>query len=354
MKINPFKIIVSLIIIIAVSCNEPETVVTNVVHPDGSVTRTIEMKSTQEKPKNRFKTSDLQVPFDSTWTVYDSCEISDKGDTTWIRRAVKLFMNADEVNNVYNSDSGSNKEISRHVEFKRRFKWFNTYYRFSEIVDKELPYGYPARDFFNEDELHYFYAPDNMKYELEKGKDSLKYKALSDSISKKTDRWTVKNLTEGWINEFAARSIEKDGIGMSLDSLKAHENMFVKIIDENEDKFDSLWGNGTILKMFIGEADAFKYRAEADSSIDYITQNYFVSFSDYSVRIVMPGVVTGTNGYIDSSKALLWPVKSDFFITETYEMWAESKTPNRWAWIVSGLFLVFVITGLIIRVKKKG
>jgi len=68
----------------------------------------------------------------------------------------------------------------------------------------------------------------------------------------------------------------------------------------------------------------------------------------------MPGKVIGTNGFIDSSQVLLWPVKSDFFITEQYEMWAESKVPNLWAWILSGLFIVFVITGLAIRIKKKG
>ena len=55
----------------------------------------------------------------------------------------------------------------------------------------------------------------------------------------------------------------------------------------------------------------------------------------------MPGNLTGTNGFIDSSRILLWPVKSDFFLTQKYEMWAESKVPNTWAWVVSGLFVVF-------------
>ncbi len=32
-----------------VSCDEPETVVTNIVHPDGSVTRKIEMRNSKNK-----------------------------------------------------------------------------------------------------------------------------------------------------------------------------------------------------------------------------------------------------------------------------------------------------------------
>ena len=63
----------------------------------------------------------------------------------------------------------------------------------------------------------------------------------------------------------------------------------------------------------------------------------------------MPGKLIATNGYIDSTRNLLWPVKSDFFLTDQYEMWAESKTTNMWAWIVSGLFLVFVATGIILK-----
>ena len=85
MKRKSIKIVVSIILILIASCDEPETVVTNYVYPDGSVLRKIEIRN----PKNDFKKSALQVPFDSTWTVRDSLEISQKGDTTWIKRAKK-------------------------------------------------------------------------------------------------------------------------------------------------------------------------------------------------------------------------------------------------------------------------
>jgi hypothetical protein len=40
-------------------------------------------------------------------------------------------------------------------------------------------------------------------------------------------------------------------------------------------------------------------------------------------------------------------------MTEPYEMWAESKITNTWAWILSGLFLAFVLTGVVMGVIKK-
>ena len=354
MKRKSNKLIVSLILIMVVSCNEPETVVTNYVHPDGSVTRKIEMKSIEGDINKRFKTSDLQVPFDSSWKIKDSCEISKKGDTTWVRRAEKEFNNIDEINLAYKSDSGANKAYSRHTGFIKRFKWFNSEYRFSERIEKILAFGYPVKDFLNNEELLYFYSPENLKQEKENGPDSLKYKALSDSVKTKTDKWTIKNFISEWTGAFSKLTEGKAVQEITRESLKAREYELAQIIAENDKKFDSLWANGVILKKFIGETNALRYKSEADSAMKLVENSVFADFKNYSVRIVMPGKLIGTNGFIDSSQILLWPVNSDYFLTEPYEMWAESKISNGWAWIVSGLFLAFVLTGVIIRIIKKG
>jgi hypothetical protein len=354
MEGKQFKLIASLILVMVISCDEPETVVTNYVHTDGSVTRAIEMRSINEKVNERFALSNLQVPFDSTWIVKDSCESDDKVDTIWVRRAVKTFKNADEINLSYKNDSGANKDISRKVSFKKTFKWFNTEYRFYEIIDKKLSFGYPVKDFLNDEELLYFYSPENVQEAKKNGIDSLKFKALSDSVNLKVEIWTARNLVSGWINEFSKLAEVKEGSQKIIEALKSHENELVGMISKNEDKFDSLWAKGIILKEYLGEAEYLKFKSEADTADENIVKQFIVNFKDYSVRIVMPGSVIGSNGFIDSSKVLLWPVKSDYFLTEPYQMWAESKIPNRWAWVISILFLVFVLTGVIIRVIKKG
>jgi len=337
-----------------VSCDEPETVVTNIVHYDGSVTREIEMKSINDKIEDRFDISDLQVPYDSTWAIKDSCEMSDDEDTIWVRRAVKLFENVDELNLAYKTDSGANKAISRHAAFKKSFKWFNTEFRFAEIIERKMSFGYPVSDFLNEEELMFFYSPEIVNHEKRWGPDSLKFRALSDTVDNKLETWEYKNLVAGWIGEFSKLAELKEGTQLLQESLKSREDELVKFLEVNEDIIDSLWSNGIILKEFLGDTVYEKFRPEADTALDRIIEQYYVDFKEYSVRIVMPGIVTETNGFIDSSEVLLWPVKSNYFLTETYEMWAESKIPNRWAWIVSGLFLVFVLTGLIIRFIKKG
>jgi hypothetical protein len=332
------------------SCDEPETVITNYVHPDGSVTRKIVMRN----DKNSFNRSDLQVPFDSTWVVKDSIETDPEGDTIWIKRAEKHFKNVAEINLAYKADSGANKKLTRDAYFKKRFKWFNTEYRFSEKIEKQLPVGYPLKEFLNSEELSYFYSPDNLKLDKATGPDSIKYKSLSDSVNRKTDQWTTRNLIKGWITEFSLLLRSREG-GESVGQLmELHENDFVNMINLNDKDLDSLWSNGIILKKFITETEYNTFRLAADSAIEKVADRMFVDFKNYSVRVGMPGKLIGTNGFIDSSQLLIWPVKSDFFLTESYEMWAESKIPNIWAWVVSVIFLVFVLTGIFVRKIKKG
>jgi len=349
MKNRNLKLVISIVLVFAASCNEPETIVTNIVHPDGSVTRRIEMKNTE----NKFELSDFQVPFDSTWTIRDSLEINTDGDTLWVKRAEKLFASADEINSTYQSDSGANRAIRRHAEFRKRFKWFNTEYRFVEIVDKKMSSGYPVSDFLSDDELKWFYSPASLTDEKKNGPDSLKFRAFNDTIDKKIESWYLKSIVSEWIGEFTGLTGSAAGNGITYEELKQREDEFVALIERNMDDFDSLWTEGTMVREFLGEANALKYKTEADSAVNLAADHFWVSFSDYTLRMIMPGKLTATNGFSDSAGVLLWPVRSDFFLTEPYEMAAESKVTNRLAWIISGLFVVFTGIGIVIRKKRK-
>jgi hypothetical protein len=349
MKTRSINILVMIALLSVSSCNEPRTVVTDIVHTDGSVTRRIEMKNSE----NNFKMSDLQVPFDDTWTIKDSLEIGEKGDTTYVKRAEKLFKNVTLLNETYLKDNSLNKGVKRYAAFSKRFRWFNTEYRFEESAGKLISFGYPLSDFLNKEELDFFYSPASLNEKRRSGTDSLKYKALEDTTNKKTDLWLYKNVVSEWTGLFSGLIGDKAGKDMTFESLKAKEDYFLKIVKENENKFDSLWGTGQILREFIGEQNAARYKTEADSAMKMMEKTLFVDFKGYSQRIAMPGRLTGTNGYPDSSQILLWPVKSDYFVSEPYVMWAESKTTNIWAWILTGLFLLFVVTGMIIRILRK-
>jgi hypothetical protein len=344
------KLVFTFILVMLVSCEEPETVVTNIIHTDGSITRKIEMR----KPDNKFVITDVQVPLDSTWIISDSCEISCKGDTTWVRRAEKTFRNVDELNFAYKSDTGCNSNLTRYAGFNKKFRWFNTIYSFSETIGKRFKYGYQAGDFLNKDELLWFHSPTEYNEARLNGPDSLKYKSFSDSVEKKKDEWFYRNVAAEWIGELSVRLARKPGSDLCWDSLKKKEDIIVNIIRTHGEDFDKLWQSGHILKEILGESNALKYRTEADSALEIVEGRLFDEFAQYSVRVLMPGELISSNGFVDSSKIPIWPVIDEYFFSEDYEMHAESRMPNPWAWFVSAVFVLFVLTGVIVRRIKRG
>ncbi len=349
MKRKTIKTLVSVFLVMVASCDEPETVVTNIVHPDGSVTRKLEMRS----EGSEIEISDIQVPFDSTWIVRDSLEIDEDGDTTWVKRAEKFFASVDEINKDYMADSSSNREITRRTEFTKKFKWFNNEYRFTEIIENTMSNGYPVSDFLNEEELDWFYSPEDVAMDKLSGPDSLKYKVLSDTVEANTEKWIYKSLISEWIASFTELANGKPGVDEIVEKFKENEEVIANLIIEDSEKFDSLWSNGIVFKDMIGEENTVRFQADADSALEIIDDCFTMDFVPYTLRIIMPGEIIGTNGFIDSTDVLLWPTNSNYFLTEPYIMYAESKTPNKWTWVFSGIFLLFVLTGIIFRIIRK-
>jgi len=349
MNSKNLKLIISVILVMIYSCDEPETVVTNIIHKDGSITRHVVMRSN----KNDFRQSEIQVPIDTTWALNDSCIISEKGDTSWIRTAEKHYDDIIELNKDYKNDSSCNNTATRSAQLKTNFRWFNTIYRFSEKIDKNLSNGYPVSRFLSDEELQWFYTPWNDQEAKRNGIDSVRYRVLSDSVNSRTNDWFFNSMVSEWVHDFSDQIYRKDSEKIADDTLKLWESRMLDILKKSEKDFDSLWKSGSALEASVGRSYAEKYRIEADSSLEQVEDKINLTFKQYSMRISMPGKLIGSNGYADSSRILLWSVNWDYFFTEDYEMWAESKLPNIWAWIVSGFFVVFVITGLIARKKRE-
>ncbi len=351
MKNKSLKLVVAFVIVLAASCNEPETVVTNIVHADGSVTRRVEMRNSE----NSFKFSSLQVPVDNTWTISDSMAVGEKGDTTWFRRAEKHFSSAEELNLSYGTDSSYNKRLVRSSDFRRRFKWFNTEYRFSESIGKTLAHGYPLERFMSEEQLEWYYSPGPLNEKRILGADSVKYMALQDSVNDREEFWIMSSLCSEFIAEFA-RLLEKSKADTLVAvKLKENEDRLIDFLKKSEDQnIDETWLADTILEKFAGRGTSKRFSAETDSAINIAVDKVLADFKEYSVKIDMPGRLVETNGFPDSSRVVLWPVRSEFFLAEPYEMWAVSRVSHPWAWIVSALFVLFVIAGYIVKKRKEG
>lgn len=344
--------ILFLLFLMLLSCEEYETVVINTVHQDGSITRQVIMRNND---KNEFNPSKYKVPVDSTWNTAITIEISDENDTTWIMTADKLFMNTDELNKEYLAHNGTNKQLKRSTEFRKQYRWFTTVFRFSEKVEKTMDVNCPVSDFLNPEELNFFYLPISVQKALENGADSVKTKEMINKIEDQTGKWYFTCLTrKGLLTLYDLLSV-KPGISVTKEGIMSKETTIVDLAveDTNED---------TLLMIAFGEDFYYANKIEMDSTLSLIDSLFSNSFNteSYDVRINMPGSLISTNGYLDVDKntdiekGLLWTVTGEYFLSEDYEMWAESKINNYYAWVISALFGLFVLTGFFIYFRKRG
>jgi hypothetical protein len=291
--------------------------------------------------------SGLQVPCDSSWTVSDSIEIGEKGDTVWTFRAEKHFASVEEVNSLYSSDTGVNALQERSASFKKRFRWFHTFYSFSESIGKTLLYGYPSGEFMNKEVSDFNLLPDPVRDTLLNGPDSLRYRAISDSLDKATDRWIMKSLASEWIEEFAKLIPESDTL-LTRENMKQKEDYAARLLLRDSS------GYNDAVRWMLGDL-AVKYSVEEDSAAKIIEKRFTgqLDFKSYSVKFKMPGELVSTNGIIVESGELLWQPRSEYFVSEPFIMTAESKETNTWAYVVTAAFLIFVASGLAFRRLKK-
>lgn len=328
------KIILSLtLLMMVISCEGPETTVTNFVRSDGSVMRKAELKNTSDE----LNLSDFSVPVDSTWKLHDSIDISDKGDTTWFLLAEKLFKSADEINEAYLADTGKNSKVKRIATYQHSFKWFSSELRFTEKFSKSFSHGYPAGKFLTPEEIEFSKLPSLIRKENLTGADSLKYSALADSLDSHTERWMLSSLISEWIADACSLCTASGKDTLFSDMLRSRESDFnlYTLTDEN---FDST------CVAILGDSIFQKYKPELDSTMTIAEEKFDRSFSftKYTMKTVMPSKVRATNGYTMPEGEIAWPVNGDLFLTDDYVMWAESREVNYWAIFLTALLLVTV------------
>ncbi|MCD4769683.1 MAG: hypothetical protein K8R35_05895 [Bacteroidales bacterium] len=337
-----FKIFtVSLVLIMLGSCGGPDLIVINQIHTDGSVSR----KVITTYHADEFDLSDCQVPIDSTWAIEKNLTVSEKGDSIWTLTAEKIFGSVDEINEDYDNYGGTNGRMNRFSEFRREFRWFSTNYYFSETVLKAID-GYPPEDFFSEEELDIFYMPQELIDKKLAGSDSLKYITIVDSFDKREELWLLSSLVRAAIIGVVRSDSIHHSAELEEEFLFSKEKELVALLnDMDEDEaIDSIFGEGFYKRN----------QVVFDTTFAILEKDFDVAFSAdaYVIQTNMPGELVATNGYIDDDGNMVWAVNGNVFLSNDYVMWAESTIRNLWAWIVTVVFLLFVITGFIIRFKR--
>lgn len=363
-----------------------ETYVVNTVHRDGSVTRTVTMKGDEKD----IGPEDYRVPVDSTWEISYSYELKENQDTVWILEARKDFASVDEINAEYRNDRGSNSSLKREAHFSRQFRWFTTVYRYSENVERVLEVDSPISEFLSEEEVKFFYLPEKIQNELKEGKDSVRYESMSDQIEDKTEEWMLTALVRQFIGIFYDQAASDPGLDIPREEMDAKTGEIVKLLmdsgeDEDEEPSPELEnmteeelavyadsvemaesnaGDDELAELIIqtmGEDFYNRFKPELDSTeslLDSMAAPFWEA-DNYNMEVRMPGRIISSSGYgltgpeDGEVTGVIWSVDGGYFLSQDYVMWVESRVNNPVLWIISALFMGFVVTGFILSARKK-
>ena len=317
----------------------------SVVHPDGSITRSILFSG----DSSAIALRSFKLRLDSSWSITTSRH----DDKSWRLKAEQVFQNDLTMNAALQGEPGKTLTASVHLE--KSFQWFFTAYRYTEtwkcfrLVDAE-----PMSPYFSSRELDLL-----SKHGIHKEPSSPEDSVAMNAFEKKFKEWRLKNLFEAYYREFV-KGVERihsplltvTAVGQRKDELfrasaEKIENSEkdVKLV---EHLFTAVLRSSLVGDAFRANADGFKSLVDA---LEYEEEIW--TMGSFTVSVAMPGVITSTNAQEVNGSTANWKdfiVMSEFLDTD---LTVESRSINWWAVFVTGVLVVAILLYLTIALVRR-
>ncbi len=359
--------------------------ITTRILPDGSIERTMLVEggdsSLLEGNYASVLKGSLPVPHDSTWDITTGFEIRSVSDTTqdtvYYFKAMKVFRNDDDLNSELNWDTVKANNVTRLVKVERKFRWFNTFYHYTEIYRQIFPFaGIPVNDYLSDKELELYHAGDDEVYyspethELLLKKDSLASIALSkndsinmnkikESLEKKYEDWMLASIFKDYF-EVIKETLDKTGAMKPEETEKTRDD-FWNAYKANPDSLFSFDSSNFPLLRFASEyynVDTGILHQSNRISLDAFNMRFWSAFESdigesFTHLAVMPGVIISSSSSTVQGNTVSWEFDSDLFNERDYTMTVESKKVNKGPVIVTGAVVLFLLAGLVAGMMRK-
>jgi len=324
MKTKNFVLVASILSLLIMSCENPIRMETK-VHEDGSLDKTIE-----------FDKADSLVQFQNYFGVSQSkgwVMTSEKIESNDNKKKFKItftksFQSADFINKELGLRSDTLFAV--HSNFEKRFRWFYTYIRYSEILSPIDRFKMvDANDYFNQEDRSFINRLPGEETAISKA-DSLFLKQLNEKIYDQYAKMGMFNEQFAILKEVVKRNAPDKKWSDTL-------NMYRELI---YDKLDEM--NDDPALVYIKLADSLHIPIEKERAIkdfttlskDLASRFGFMAFArdgKYMNAIEMPWTIMNSNADSIAGNTSYWnPLPTKFAIQE-YEMFAESRRLNWWA-----------------------
>ena len=259
----------------------------------------------------------------------------------------KTFPSAEAMSKTFRFNHSNWDSIVPKASLEKHFKWFFTFYKFKEVFPKyDKLKEFPIDSFLKKDEV-LLYTSDNPKFSPEmNGKE---IRELLNDIEERKELWLEFNYFGAYYKivqeDFPfTRNIPIDTV------LSAAKDSIYKGNFDRDPRYFLNCINQYFKKKEFSEC---KDTSELMMKLNMFKGEFERPFSeDIYYNLIMPGKVVETNAKLTHGDTLRWKVDAYRFYFNDYEIKAESRVTNVWAFLVSGLFVLGVALSFFI--KRKG
>jgi hypothetical protein len=240
------------------------------------------------------------------------------------------------------------KDISREIDVKKRFWFFNSYLTYKESWKAANPFTQlDFREFLSEDDLLWIKG---FKLAIDESDSAAMEEAEGkvEDYLKETLALEISNELMKGIEALSLSSIGAEEVNLYHDSIVARLDSWD--FDASKEFIDYLadWtGNEEILAIHKNKNLGFY---DIDKKTAFLEN--VLMMESFHAYVEMPGIITETNSPYFKGNQVSWKVSGMSFFFEDYEMIVESRTVNTWAYVVAGILLLLMVVLLIVKWRR--
>jgi hypothetical protein len=328
--------------------------VTTMISTDGTVERKIVVR----RDSKRLPDAAFPVPADSSWTLGWTEQTVDppagdpgKRGTEHVYTATKRFADFDALTREYRTspDPGN---LAIDVRVEERFRWFYTYYVYTETYRRFDPHRDPLQpsDFLTAEEIRRFQAsekPDSIlstrwKQWEERKDQEWAFGRFVELVRRAGDPALPPELfernKERLIRAFIADSTREKG-GSRRTQDRHSRNSPGERGREHQDVLE-------LLARELGTGAVFRLGPVIDTlTREYVWRDSVSSRADgaYTNTVILPGVILETNAREVRGTTTVWRFTHEHLALADYTMTVESRVVNLWPMVLSGLLVLAAV-----------
>jgi hypothetical protein len=356
------------ILCFAVSCSHTGETIFTKVNPDGTCYREISAQADSAfLVGDTAKNNPFSIQWDSSWDISWQFEGQTKQFNwplkTWIpdtslkhtpiwATITKKYSSIAEMSDKFRFHDGQWDSIYSNAHLSKRFRWFVTYYDYSEVFPKlknieQVPIG----NYLSTDEIRLFFQGGSTT--LLNGMNGLEMKDFLDNLDKRKDEWLFRNVFEKQFDVICANLHLIKGKPIHLNQLMTVKDTILKNYQDSgynskEEvyiKLDFHFKTRQFSELCMKNEKVFN---ELKQSAEFT--NYFQN--EYNYKLLLPGTIIASNGIYAGNDTLSWKINAYRFAFMDYAMVAKSRVINIWAFGITFLFISVLIGGYVYKKHK--